>query len=400
VLQGLTGAKGGAGEKGDVGAQGTIGAKGITGDKGGAGEKGDVGAQGTIGAKGITGDKGGAGEKGTTGVDGAAIQGNIDNNIMTSIGSTGIISGSTKYTFDGDTVHLEGNIQIDQQTLTDAAPVIWDMTNGSNAKFTFVSNSRTLSITNAVTGDTGVILVKQGTGTTYNLTLPATSVIIGGGTYTTTTTSNGIDVLGVYYDGSNYYWSIPNGATGEKGAQGITGTKGEKGAQGATGPTGGSDTQVLYNDGGTSAGSAGMTFANGNGILTVERLNVGFSAGTNDTDGLIRAENDVIAYATSDRRLKENILPILNALDKVKQIQGVTFDWIPLTKEQRKILHGNEGHDIGVIAQEIEAVLPELVTTRDNGYKAVKYEKIVALLIEAIKEQQGEIDELKRKINE
>ena len=319
---------------------------------------------------------------------------------MTSIGSTGIISGSTKYTFDGDTVHLEGNIQIDQQTLTDAAPVIWDMTNGSNAKFTFVSNSRTLSITNAVTGDTGVILVKQGTGTTYNLTLPATSVIIGGGTYTTTTTSNGIDVLGVYYDGSNYYWSIPNGATGEKGAQGITGTKGEKGAQGATGPTGGSDTQVLYNDGGTSAGSTGMTFANGNKILTVERLNVGFSAGTNDTDGLIRAENDVIAYATSDRRLKENILPILNALDKVKQIQGVTFDWIPLTKEQRKILHGNEGHDIGVIAQEIEAVLPELVTTRDNGYKAVKYEKIVALLIEAIKEQQGEIDELKRKINE
>jgi hypothetical protein len=232
---------------------------------------------------------------------------------MTSIGSTGIISGSTKYTFDGDTVHLEGNIQIDQQTLTDAAPVIWDMTNGSNAKFTFVSNSRTLSITNAVTGDTGVILVKQGTGTTYNLTLPATSVIIGGGTYTTTTTSNGIDVLGVYYDGINYYWSIPNGTTGEKGAQGITGTKGaqgitgtkgEKGAQGATGPTGGSNTQVLYNNSGTSAGSADMTFANGNKILTVERLNVGFSAGTNSTDGLIRAENDVIAFATSDKKIK------------------------------------------------------------------------------------------------
>jgi hypothetical protein len=328
------------------------------------------------------------------------LQGNVDNNIVTMTG-TSAISGSTKFTYDGaGDVHLEGKLQIDQQTLTDAAPVIWDMTNGSNAKFTFVSNSRTLSITNAVTGDTGVILVQQGTGTTYNLTLPATSVIIGGGTYTTTTTSNGIDVLGVYYDGSNYYWSIPNGATGEKGAQGITGTKGEKGAQGATGPTGGSDTQVLYNNGGTSAGSADMTFANGDGILTVERLNVGLSAGTNDTDGLIRAENDVIAYATSDRRLKENILPILNALDKVKQIQGVTFDWIPLTKEQRKILHGNEGHDIGVIAQEIEAVLPELVTTRDNGYKAVKYEKIVALLIEAIKEQQGEIDELKRKINE
>ena len=58
-------------------------------------------------------------------------------------------------------------------------------------------------------------------------------------------------------------------------------------------------------------------------------------------------------------------------------------------------VHGNEGHDVGVIAQEIEEVLPEVVTTRDNGYKAVKYEKIVPLLIEAIKEQQEQIEELK-----
>ena len=55
---------------------------------------------------------------------------------------------------------------------------------------------------------------------------------------------------------------------------------------------------------------------------------------------------------------------------------------------------------MGVIAQEIEKVLPEVVTTRSNGYKAVNYEKIVALLIEAIKEQQIQIDELKTKINE
>ena len=58
----------------------------------------------------------------------------------------------------------------------------------------------------------------------------------------------------------------------------------------------------------------------------------------------------------------------------------------------------NSGHDVGVIAQEIEKVLPEVVVDRDNGYKAVRYEKIVALLIEAIKEQQLQIDELKSKI--
>ncbi len=72
----------------------------------------------------------------------------------------------------------------------------------------------------------------------------------------------------------------------------------------------------------------------------------------------------------------------------------------PINRGTKKTLHGNEGHDIGVIAQEIEAILPEVVTTRDTGYKAVKYEKIVALLIEAIKEQQLEIEEIKRQINE
>ena len=61
-------------------------------------------------------------------------------------------------------------------------------------------------------------------------------------------------------------------------------------------------------------------------------------------------------------------------------------------------IHGYEGHDVGVIAQEIEKVLPEVVTTRDNGYKAVKYEKIVPLLIQAIKEQQIMIEELKKKV--
>jgi hypothetical protein len=62
-------------------------------------------------------------------------------------------------------------------------------------------------------------------------------------------------------------------------------------------------------------------------------------------------------------------------------------------------IHENEGHDIGVIAQEVEKVFPEIVTTRDNGYKAVKYEKLTAVLIEAIKELSNEVKELKKQIN-
>ena len=76
---------------------------------------------------------------------------------------------------------------------------------------------------------------------------------------------------------------------------------------------------------------------------------------------------------------------------KIFQINGVSFDW-----NNKQDLYS--GRDVGVIAQEIESVLPEIVQTRESGMKAVRYEKIVALLIEAIKEQQLQIDELKARL--
>jgi len=112
--------------------------------------------------------------------------------------------------------------------------------------------------------------------------------------------------------------------------------------------------------------------------------------------GRIDASDDIVAFSTSDKRLKTDIQSIKDSTVKVKQIRGVTFTWDPETKD----IHGYSGTDIGVIAQEIESVLPELVTTRDNGYKAVKYDKIVALLIEAVKEQSEEITKLHKRIDE
>ena len=102
----------------------------------------------------------------------------------------------------------------------------------------------------------------------------------------------------------------------------------------------------------------------------------------------LQVTGDITAFAASDRRLKDNISPITKALEKVNSISGNTFTW----KENDA---GHEGDGIGVIAQEIEALgLPELVTTRSNGYKAVKYEKLVPLLIEAIKELSAKVDTL------
>jgi len=112
--------------------------------------------------------------------------------------------------------------------------------------------------------------------------------------------------------------------------------------------------------------------------------------GTGFVSGSLNVVGDVTAFYSSDEKLKDNVTPILNPLDKIQAIGGYEFDWNDKSD--------HKGHDVGVIAQEIEKVLPELVVERDSGYKAVRYEKIVALLIEAIKQQQLQIDELKSKI--
>ena len=111
--------------------------------------------------------------------------------------------------------------------------------------------------------------------------------------------------------------------------------------------------------------------------------------------GIVKTLNvgeDVVAYASSDERYKDNVTPIENPNEKLKQIGGYTFDW----NDKHEVFKGQ--HDVGVIAQEIEKVLPEIVETRESGYKAVKYEKIVALLIESNKELLKRIEDLESKI--
>lgn len=114
-------------------------------------------------------------------------------------------------------------------------------------------------------------------------------------------------------------------------------------------------------------------------------------------NGNLTSYGNVVAWYASDKRLKTNIVPISGAMDKISQIGGYSFDW---NAEGRAQDPQAQLHEVGVIAQEIQAVLPEVVVERTNGYLAVNYEKIIPLLIQGMKELQAEITTLKAKLGE
>ena len=154
----------------------------------------------------------------------------------------------------------------------------------------------------------------------------------------------------------------------------------------AAGATNVTNNNQLTNGAGYTTYSSNQTL-NNNSNVHFEGLMVGQTSGS--TANTIRCVGDVVAFYSSDKRLKDNITPIENSLEKVGKLKGYEFDW----NDNQEVY---EGHDVGVIAQEVEAVVPEIVETRKHdGYKAVKYEKLVPLLINAINELKAEIEELK-----
>ena len=138
-------------------------------------------------------------------------------------------------------------------------------------------------------------------------------------------------------------------------------------------PPSGADGNIQYKNGSSFAGSAGLTF--------------------NSTTNVLSCSNDIIAFA-SDERLKTNFKPIENAVDKVLKLRGFTYNFNEIGEGlgfDTSIRHA------GVSAQEVQAVLPEAVcpAPASDEYLTVKYDKLVPLLIEAIKELKEEIKELK-----
>jgi hypothetical protein len=116
-----------------------------------------------------------------------------------------------------------------------------------------------------------------------------------------------------------------------------------------------------------------------------------------DASGNFRAEGNVIAYASSDRKLKDNIKPIENALDKVCALNGYEFEW-----NDKQTIHPTGKSDVGVIAQEVIEQFPQIcrekTTAEGDTHLGVDYERLVPALIGAIRELKDEIDSLKEKL--
>ena len=170
-------------------------------------------------------------------------------------------------------------------------------------------------------------------------------------------------------------------------------------------------TDIFLKDGGTAFGRFKIDTSNfvikseinnkdivfrgqdGGGTITALTLDMSEAGNaqflSNISGSQIEASGDVIAFGSSDKRLKDNIQPISEPLYKLSKVGGYTFDW----NDKQDTYEGN---DVGVVAQEIEEILPQLVTTRDTGYKAVKYEKIVPLLIESIKELNKKVEDIEK----
>lgn len=110
------------------------------------------------------------------------------------------------------------------------------------------------------------------------------------------------------------------------------------------------------------------------------------------------------SFTTSDQTLKENILPVENALAKILQLNGVTYNYIrkglqPGAIANTTISSTPPRRELGLIAQDVEAIVPEVVETNDIGVKGIAYSNLVSLLIEGMKEQNEKITQLEQDLN-
>jgi hypothetical protein len=261
---------------------------------------------------------------------------------------------------------------------------------------------------------------KSAYGTTYNIAINPNGGNVGIGTNNPTAKLNivggGIRIFNGFANNSTSRPAINTSTVGNYEIRGVGG------GGGTTQADGGDDGFLRLSAGGGSSASAQSSidltgYSNVADMLNnivmrtagTERIridNVGnVGIGTISPTVKLQVNGDIIANSiggSSDLRFKTNIRPISNALDKVRALRGVYFNW---NQEEYPEKQFGSNVELGFIAQEVEKIIPEIVTkdkTKDE-FRSIKYDKLVALLVEAIKEQQKQIDslkyEMKKKVN-
>ena len=397
---GTVGAQGVQGATGSAGAQGAVGAQGAAGTNGAQGAVGAQGAAGTNGAQGVQGATGSAGAQGVQGAAGAqGVQGavGIGYTALTSTTSQLIASTGTTNTLTVSVTSASSAFTVGQRVRIFNTVTPTNFMEGPIA--TYSGTSMTITIQNS-----------GGSGTYTAWTIVNTGQVGAQGVQGAAGSAGAQGAVGAQgvqgATGSAGAQGV-QGAAGSAGAQGVQGAAGSAGAQGSVGAQGSAGAQGVQGAAG-SAGAQGVQGAAGpsTSINATEESTTAAShypvfvagIGTTQTAEASTTKlyfnpstgtlNATIFNSLSDIKSKQNIQTIKNSLEKVLKLRGVSFEWID-----------NKNKAIGVIAQEVEQVLPETVTENENGIKSVSYDSIIGLLIEAIKEQQGLITNIEKKID-
>ena len=455
--QGSIGAQGTSGIQGDVGSQGTSGAQGSTGAQGTSGIQGSSGAQGNVGSQGSQGTQGTQGTIGSTGNTGG-----VPYVFSTTITDSDPGNGTIQY--NSGTIGSVSFIYIDNNDANSDAQTTWydtwdDSTNPNQKGYLIIQGSASGSTTVNVWSITGAVTVASGY---YKIPVAhiSGSLPTNGATLAVQFSRTGNQGSQGVSGTQGVQGASVQGISGAQGSQGTFGPVAGSNTQvifnnnsvsagatnfvydatnqrvgiGTTIPlqnlhvlgnflvaagssTGQHITQKAYelNSGTLSwEGSAGQLFSitnnltsgsifsvndisgipsidvNANGTILLGPYGGNIGVGTTSPVSKLHVIGTITCNdlnSTSDFNLKDNIRTFENAIDIIQEIRGVKFKW----KENQK-------PSVGVVAQEVEKVLPELVT--DTNPKTVNYNGLIGVMIEAIKEQQDQINILKQQIEE
>jgi len=288
------------------------------------------------------------------------------------------------------------NLLVLEQAIGGYAGIALNATTGATLTFSngVVSNGKNqvIKLTGTITTNVNVIIpnsiektyiVENATSGAHTVTVKTTSG--SGFTFGTTEKTRAI----VYSDGTNVV-EVINNTQNLLDLADVANTNGNFIV--------GDGSNLVAESGSTARDSIGLGTTNDVEFNDGKLDSLGIGTAASGTTGQIRATDDITAFYSSDIALKEDITNIPDALESLKKLNGVLFNW-----KDKWIEHqgGEDGYfvrkkDVGVIAQEVEKVLPEAVAQRKDGIKAVKYDRLTCLLIEAVKVLSDKVEKLNK----